>query len=365
MKDSKELTAFLKEYESYVLNILKPTRDEVEKIFKYWKKRSYWGKYESKGRMPSPSPIQRAFSRIKRPESVVDKIYRKPSFFTENLSIDSIHKMNDTLGCRIIAFFLSNLPLIDKELRDSELFEVSEEYPPVAYLNQDLTNRLGFTDFKREDKESGYASIHYTLRLRESVLKKERPWFEIQVRTLAENIWGEVEHILGYKPDKRTSFAVKKQFKILSWHLTAIDEHFNLLYEELSRFQEEVIFNEDDPLNAENLPAVLDQVGAGCAQSEIDGLLKLLKSRGIESVGALLEIAIAKNIEMIRNVHRKHTGSTPQNFDTVASLAAIKDIEEEDKIKAAIEAQIDFLEAWEKIKKDLYKKDNNKYSPKT
>jgi GTP pyrophosphokinase len=253
-----------------------------------------------------------------------------------------------------IIYFLTNLPLIDKQLRNSEEIEVSSAEPPVAYLSRDLIDRLGLTDIKRGHKDSGYASIHYVVRLRESALPVEnRPWFELQVRTLTEDVWGEIEHILGYKPNKKTSFAVRKQFQIISSELTAIDEHFNLLYEELSRFQEESLFRDESPLNAENLPAVLSELGIGCAQKEIDGLLKLLVSRHVETVGELRAGGTQERIETIRAVYRGIEGRPPNHFEVIASVAAIQGVRDPNEIEEAVRSQIDFLKAWEKLKENL------------
>jgi len=166
-------------------------------------------------------------------------------------------------------------------------------------------------------------------------------------------VWGEIEHVLGYKPEKRTSFAVRKTFQILSSQLTAIDEHFNLLYEELSRFQEEVNYPDTNPLNAENLPPVLNDLGIGCAQREIDGLLKLLASRGFRSVGDLRKEASERRLEIVRNTFRSSEGREPGNFEVVAGLAAIRGVDDEDGIAAAVREQIAFLEAWLKMRKDI------------
>ncbi|HZG52809.1 MAG TPA: hypothetical protein VEZ40_11805 [Pyrinomonadaceae bacterium] len=352
MNDSEELGHFLKQYGNYVVDILKPTEYEIKALLKSWTNTDYWGKYAQLSRLPSPSPIQYVKARTKRPESVVDKILRKQSLFPDGLTLDSVRAMNDAVAGRIVCYFLSNLPLIHCEILNTESLEISTEHPPVAYLSEDLTQRLGLTDIKRVPKESGYASIHYILKFRSSdVSKEQRPWFELQVRTLAENVWGEIEHVLGYKPNKRTSFAVRKQFQIISSQLTAIDEHFNLLFEELSRFQQEVVYRENDPLNAENLPAVLSDIGVGCAQREIDGLLKLLNSRKIESVNLLNDIATPQHIDIIRNTYRAYERRAPDNFEIVASIAAIGGITEEALMVEAIKTQIDFLKAWVDLKK--------------
>ncbi|HXO43400.1 MAG TPA: hypothetical protein VN999_18265 [Thermoanaerobaculia bacterium] len=350
--DTDRLKKFLEQYERYVGEILAPTREQVKSVFRTWVENEYWVTSAPLSRLPTPSPIQSTRTRIKRPESVVDKILRRPNLFPDGLEFDSIKKMHDAVGGRIVVYFLSNLPLIDRALRNSEALELSEESPPIAYLNQDLLERLGLTNLKRGQKESGYASIHYIARLRESPTP-QRPWFEIQVRTLAEHLWGEIEHVLGYKPNKRTSFAVRRQFQIIGSQLSSIDDHFNLLFEELSRFQEEVQYHDADPLNAENIPAILSEIGAGCAQREIDGLLKLLNSRGIETVGSLREIATAKHLDTIRNIYWQHEGRAPGNFEVVASLAAIKRVTDDSGIVEAIRTQIEFLNAWEELKRSL------------
>lgn len=356
MTDSEKLKQFLVDYERYVTDVLEPTAQEIKVLLKQWRQPGYWGKYTKKSRLPDPSPIQRIRVRVKRPESVVDKVMRKPTNFPDGISPQSFNRMTDAIGARTIVYFMSQLPLIDRELRSMGQIEISADDPPVAYLNEDLTKHYALTHIKRLDKESGYASIHYMLRLRESAVTHEkRPWFELQVRTLAEDVWAEIEHILGYKPDKRTSFAVRKQFQILSKELAAIDEHFNFLYEELLRFQEEVTFKDSDPLNAENLPPVLSEVGISCAQQEISGLLKLLFSRGVTTVGIFRKLATPKRLEMIRNTYRSDKGRVPTNFEVIASLANLSGVEEgyeEEELKL-IRAQIAYLDAWDMLKKDF------------
>jgi hypothetical protein len=239
------------------------------------------------------------------------------------------------------------------------VLEVSQIDPPTAYLTQDLAEQLGLTKLKVSKKASGYASLHYVVRFRSMFLVDvQRPWFELQVRTLVEDVWGEVEHVLGYKPDKRTSFAVKRQFRIIASELNAIDEHFNLLFQELSRFQQEGIFRDVDPLNAENLPPVLSELGIGCAQSEIDGQLKLLASRGIVSVGELREEATGHRLELIRTTYREYRDRTPTDFETVAGVAAIRGLDDDGAaITHAIRGPIDLLEAWQGLKDQIKKED--------
>jgi len=351
MKDAQKLHEFLQNYKLYVTDILQPTRNEAKILLKRWKEAGYWAKYIGKTRLPAPSPIQRAFSRIKRPESVVDKIYRKPADYPAGLSSESFRKMHDTVGARVIVYFMSQLPLIDKELRDSGDFEISPDSPPIAYLSADLTKKYSLDHLRQGEKESGCSSIHYIAKLRNSKIQiDQRPWFELQVRTLAEDVWGEVEHIIGYKPDKKTSFAVRNQFYVISKELSAIDEHFNFLYEELLRFQEEASIRDTDPLNAENLPPVLSELGIGCAQQEIYGLLKLLVSRQVKTVGALRGLATIRRMDVIRNTYRAEKGRAAANFEVVATLATLGSATSDEEEIELIKAQMAFLDAWDSLK---------------
>ena len=190
------------------------------------------------------------------------------------------------------------------------------------------------------------------MRLKQSVVPADqRPWFELQVRTLVEDAWGEIEHVLGYKPEKRTSFSVRRQFQLISRQLGVIDEHFNFLHSELTRLQEEVKYDESDPLNAENLPPELATMGLGCAQSEIDGLLKVLISRKIPTVSALRQVATPRRVDLIRNTFWNVEGRPPKNFEFVAHLAALVGCDDEGEQIARIKEQIDFLKGWESIKR--------------
>lgn len=354
MHERPDQQNFLQDYEQYIKSVLIPTNEDIKQLFSQWRNADHWAMVPKLSRLPSPSPVARAHSRIKRPESVVDKILRYPMQYPDGLSVNSAKHMSDAVAGRVVVFFLSHLPFIDKELRRSDDLEISSENPPIAFLSRDLLERLGLTAIQRGHKESGYASVHYNVRFRSSVIPtSQRPWFELQIRTLAEDVWGEIEHILGYKPNKRTSFAVRKQFQIISSQLTAIDEHFNLLFEELSRFQEEGLYRDESPLNAENLPAVLNEIGIGCAQKQIDGLLKLLASRSIETVGGLRSEATHERLEAIRSIYSSSEGRQPNDFEVVASIAAIRLLTKGKDIEEAVRSQIGFLKAWEKLKGDF------------
>jgi nucleoside phosphorylase len=109
--------------------------------------------------------------------------------------------------------------------------------------------------------------------------------------------------------------------------------------------------NDSDPLNTENLAAIVSHLGVECAQREVDGLLRLLNSRGISTVGALREVAVPQRIENIRHAYLAETGRPAKSFEIIATLGMLrnpKTLDEEDEL---IKAQIAYLKAWDALKR--------------
>jgi hypothetical protein len=142
MTPQDQLNTFLNAYASYVKTALQPTQEEMRAILEQWRQPAHWEKYKRTNRIPIPTPIRTVFSRIKRPEQVVDKVLRKTENFPAGLTPDSIPCMHDALGIRIVVWFLSHLPLVDRELRNSDLFEISEAAPATAYMTAHRANLL-------------------------------------------------------------------------------------------------------------------------------------------------------------------------------------------------------------------------------
>jgi ppGpp synthetase/RelA/SpoT-type nucleotidyltranferase len=83
---------------------------------------------------------------------------------------------------------------------------------PIANIWDNETQvyfkRLGF---KTRLRETLYTSVHYVIELNTA----SRVRCELQVRTLADEVWGEVSHTVDYpKPTK--SIACKEQLKVLA-----------------------------------------------------------------------------------------------------------------------------------------------------
>jgi putative GTP pyrophosphokinase len=353
-EDPEAQNLFLEEYARYVKEVLQPTQVEIQDHLSHWQQPESWAKYKTTNRIPIPTPVRSIASRIKRPEQVVDKVLRKPAQFPDGIVPASFRRMYDAIGVRVLVYFLSHLPLIDRELRSSELFDISTEEPPAAYMSTERARLLSLDHLIVEEKESGYRSVHYTLRLKRSSLPDEkRPWFELQVRTLAQDLWSSLEHHLGYKPGWRSQVTARRQLKILAKHIANIDEHFNFLYEELNRFQQEREYAPQDPLSVESLPAVLAEVGISCAQRDLNNIVKFLLSRHVATVRDFRALVTTRRLDIIRNTFVSVAGRNPVNLEVIAALAAMRGAANENEEIESIKTQIHFRGAWDEIRREF------------
>jgi ppGpp synthetase/RelA/SpoT-type nucleotidyltranferase len=159
--------------------------------------------------------------RTKEPGSLKDKIFRKTEEAKKvnrkfSITRDNLFLMiNDLAGLRILHLNTDQIIPISAGLR--ELFE-QEKYKlfekPTARTWDDESRKF-FTDmgFKiaGRDKPSFYTSIHYVIKPN----RKREYTCEIQVRTLMEEVWGEVDHRLNY-PHKTKLLACREQLAALA-----------------------------------------------------------------------------------------------------------------------------------------------------
>jgi ppGpp synthetase/RelA/SpoT-type nucleotidyltranferase len=160
--------------------------------------------------------------RLKDPEHLKNKLLRKFCTAKDNRKEFEISrsnlflKINDLIGFRIIHLYTKQIDEINK-LLTKILTEYSLEIieGPIA-KTWDLESKSYFTEIgmQVEDSPSLYSSVHYVaISSREK--EKLNITFEIQVRTLAEELWGEVDHKLNY-PIPSVNIHCSEQIKALA-----------------------------------------------------------------------------------------------------------------------------------------------------
>jgi putative GTP pyrophosphokinase len=153
-------------------------------------------------------------SRLKSCDHLMEKIPRKtgdgPPICRENV----FERITDLAGVRVFHLYQEQFRSIHKEIlvkvddqRDWHLHERPKAYtwdPESKQFFEGLNIQV-------EIKESFYTSVHYLVRPR-----AESPiCCEIQVRTLFEEVWGEVDHALNY-PEQSSLLSCREQLLVLA-----------------------------------------------------------------------------------------------------------------------------------------------------
>jgi len=162
-----------------------------------------------------PAVVHSTKSRMKDPKHLHKKIQRK----NEEEPGDPITAANffarvtDLAGVRILHLHQQQFVDISRQIeRQLQAREWALHEQPKAYTwDPEASRFFQSLGLKVELKESMYTSVHYVVRPRE-----DSPIScEIQIRTLFEEIWGEIDHQLNY-PEKCGNVACVEQLRVLS-----------------------------------------------------------------------------------------------------------------------------------------------------
>jgi putative GTP pyrophosphokinase len=133
-------------------------------------------------------------------------------------------RITDLIGVRIICLFLEDMATVEKFLREN--FDVTE----VERKGGDRTFR-----------EFGYDSVHLLLVIPEDIAKKhgipQGETAEIQIRTILQDAWAEVEHELIYKAEFTPFDApLKRKLAAVNASLSLAD----IIFQEIRSYQREL-----------------------------------------------------------------------------------------------------------------------------
>lgn len=169
-------------------------------------------------------PVHSIVYRVKEQNSFIKKCedskYAKP-----------LEQITDVCGLRIITYTNSDVDSICK---------IIEKHFTIDADNSE--NKAG----KLQENEVGYLSVHYIAKFNaaRSRLEEYKPYrdirFEIQVRTLLQHAWAEIEHDRSYKFGGELPKDIKRRFYLIAGTLELMDREFNLLAEEINQYASEV-----------------------------------------------------------------------------------------------------------------------------
>jgi ppGpp synthetase/RelA/SpoT-type nucleotidyltranferase len=132
---------------------------------------------------------------------------------------DPIKQITDLAGVRIITHFLTTLADVDRLL--AEEFEVNER----SDKGEELI----------EEERFGYQSVHFLVKIKKDrtrLAEYERfagAIAEVQVRTILQHAWAEIEHDIQYKSSKTIPTEIRRRFMALAGMLEIADREFQAI----------------------------------------------------------------------------------------------------------------------------------------
>ncbi len=126
------------------------------------------------------NPINNIQSRIKRLQSIIEKLQR----YDFPKTLESIEmNLNDVAGVRVICSF------------PEDVYTLAE-----AFLKQDDVTLIEKKDYIAKPKKNGYRSLHLIVSIPIFLAQGRREMkVEVQLRTIAMDFWASLEHQMRYK----------------------------------------------------------------------------------------------------------------------------------------------------------------------
>ncbi|QDP39836.1 GTP pyrophosphokinase [Radiobacillus deserti] len=200
------------------------------------------------------NPIEHCSSRLKSPESILQKVIRKNIDF----SLPEIKEnIKDIAGIRISCSFISDI------YRISEMIE-----------NQKDVELVDRKDYIKNPKPNGYQSLHLILKIPVFMSdREEEVYVELQIRTIAMDFWASLEHKIFYKYNKDIPDRLKKDLKDAAFSAAELDKKMESIHKEVNQLKK---VNEEEELGdllSLDLPKNMMQ----SILKDLNGSLKLLE----------------------------------------------------------------------------------------
>jgi putative GTP pyrophosphokinase len=204
-------------------------------------------------KMLKVSAVHSVKFRIKEPLHLLKKIIRKRREYPERntTTANYLHFINDLIGVRVMHIYKQDWKDIGEYIKD--IWKLKRQ--PYAYVveNNGNATQVGLAKFgcKIQEHPSGYKAVHFVI---ETKPDKQRYFAEIQLRTLFEEGWSEIDHNIRY-PDHNNSELLDFMLLLLNKLTTRADEmatHMRILTTKLGQ--------QDGELSATELKSYIDKM---------------------------------------------------------------------------------------------------------
>jgi putative GTP pyrophosphokinase len=173
------------------------------------------------------NPIEHVNSRLKSPDSILEKANRK------GLEIDTAvirERIHDIAGIRITCSFLSDI----YKIRD------------MLANQQDLTV-IAERDYVASPKANGYTSLHLIVSIPVFMSDRvEQVPVEIQIRTIAMDFWASLEHKIYYKYNREVPQTLLDELKDAAATANRLDLKMQNLHTQVRELNESTVTPADE-----------------------------------------------------------------------------------------------------------------------
>jgi putative GTP pyrophosphokinase len=161
------------------------------------------------------NPIEHVTSRIKSPQSIINKVIKKGC--TSSLE-DIKENIRDIAGVRIICSFTEDIYKIGDMLKNQIDVEVVQ-----------------IKDYIKKPKPNGYRSLHLIVKIPIFMSDRmEQVFVEIQIRTIAMDFWASLEHKIYYKYNKEIPKHIQDSLRDAAQQATELDKKMEDLNREIN-----------------------------------------------------------------------------------------------------------------------------------
>lgn len=163
--------------------------------------------------------------RVKDRDSLSLKLNRPDSFY------GTLEEVTDIAGVRVITYYASDVDRVANIIQREYSIDTENSIDKGALLDPD---------------RFGYLSLHYVVRLSERKSRSSSKQrfsglrAEIQIRSILQHAWAEIEHDLGYKSRHAVPRKARRTFSRLSGLLELADQEFDDLLQSLQAYAREI-----------------------------------------------------------------------------------------------------------------------------
>ncbi|KHF39494.1 GTP pyrophosphokinase [Halalkalibacter okhensis] len=198
-----ELTRFMMSYK-FALDELNTKIDILKQEFHY---------------IHDYNPIEHVKSRVKSPESILKKVYKKGYPLSLNVIKENI---KDIAGIRITCSFISDIYELSNMLQNQQDLKVIE-----------------VKDYIKHPKPNGYQSLHLVLQIPIFMSDRvEEVCVEVQIRTIAMDFWASLEHKIYYKYNQTVPQHLVDELKEAAESAAKLDKKMEGIHREVNKLKE-------------------------------------------------------------------------------------------------------------------------------